>query len=72
VEDRTVDRWLTHREYNDEFNYLQGGERIVVRRAVTLPAEGNRTLDRGETVKLVVYIPVVVGPAGLEPATTPL
>jgi hypothetical protein len=72
VEDRTLDRLLTHSEYNDEFKYLQGGERIVVRRAVTHPAEGSRTLDHGETVKLVVYIPAMVGPAGLEPATRPL
>jgi hypothetical protein len=66
VEHRTVDRWPTHSEYNDEFNYLQGGERIVVRRAVTHPAEGSRTLDRGETVKLAVYIPAMVGLPGLE------
>jgi hypothetical protein len=41
VEGRTVDRWLTHAQYNDEFKYLQQGERIVVRRAVTRPAESS-------------------------------
>jgi len=43
VEGRTVDRWLTHSEYNDEFKYLQQGERIIVRRAVTRSAETSRT-----------------------------
>jgi hypothetical protein len=33
VEGRTVDRWLVHNEYNDEFKYLEEGERIIVRRA---------------------------------------
>ena len=33
-ESRTVDRWLTHSEYNDEFKQLEDGERIVVRRAM--------------------------------------
>jgi hypothetical protein len=33
VEGRTVDRWLIHSKYNDEFEYIQEGEQIVVRRA---------------------------------------
>ena len=33
VQGRTVDRWLVHSEYNDEFKYLGEGERIIVRRA---------------------------------------
>jgi hypothetical protein len=28
-----VDRWLIHNKYNDEFEYIQEGEQIVVRRA---------------------------------------
>ena len=28
-----MDRWLVHNEYNDEFKYLEEGERIIVRRA---------------------------------------
>ena len=41
VEGRTVDRWLVHNEYNDEFKYLEEGERIIVRRATiqTAPKE---------------------------------
>ena len=42
VEGRTVDRWLIHSEYTD-FRDLQEGERIIVRRAVTHPAETSRT-----------------------------
>lgn len=34
VAGRTVDRWLVHSEYNDEFKYLEEGERIIVRRAM--------------------------------------
>jgi hypothetical protein len=33
VQGRTVDRWLAHSEYNDEFKHLEDGGRIVVRRA---------------------------------------
>src|SRR5258705_6200365 len=33
VENRVLDRWLVHQGYNDEFQYVQEGERIVVRRA---------------------------------------
>ena len=33
VDGRTVDRWLIHSEYNDEFKYLEDDERIIVRRA---------------------------------------
>jgi hypothetical protein len=33
VKGRTVDRWLVHSEYNDEFKYLEEGEQIIVRRA---------------------------------------
>ena len=29
-----VDRWLVHCEYNDEFKYLEEGERIIVRRGL--------------------------------------
>ena len=43
VDDRIVDRWLVHGEYNDEFKYLQEGERTVVRRATTCPA--GKTVD---------------------------
>ena len=39
VKGRTVDRWLVHREYNDEFKYLQEGERIIVHRAATKAAD---------------------------------
>jgi hypothetical protein len=28
-----VDRWLIHSQCNDEFKYLEQGERIIVRRA---------------------------------------
>jgi len=43
VAGRTVDRWLVHCEYNDEFKYLEEGERIVARRAVIQAAETNET-----------------------------
>jgi hypothetical protein len=33
VKGRTVDRWLVHCEYNNEFKYLEQGEQIIVRRA---------------------------------------
>lgn len=36
---RTVDRWLVHSEYNDEFKHLEEGEQIIVRRATTRPAD---------------------------------
>lgn len=39
MEGRTVDRWLIHREYNDEFKYLEEGEQVIVRRATVQPAE---------------------------------
>jgi hypothetical protein len=32
VDGRTVNRWLIHSEYNDEFKCLEVGERIIVRR----------------------------------------
>ncbi len=35
VQDRVVDRWLTHRDYNNESKYMEEGEQIVVRRAAT-------------------------------------
>jgi hypothetical protein len=41
VEGRAVDRWLVHSEYNDEFKYLEEGERIIVRRATIQAAETN-------------------------------
>ena len=31
-----VDRQLIHRDYNDEFQYLRPGERLVMRRAETM------------------------------------
>jgi hypothetical protein len=30
-----VDRWLVHRDYNDEFKYMEENETIVVRREAT-------------------------------------
>ena len=41
VAGRTVDRWLVHSEYNDEFKYLAEGERIIVRRPTIQTAETN-------------------------------
>jgi hypothetical protein len=35
VDGRVADRWLIHRDYNDEFKYMEEGEQIVVRRATT-------------------------------------
>jgi hypothetical protein len=32
---RILDRWLIHRDYNDEFEGLDKGDYIVVRRAIT-------------------------------------
>lgn len=32
---RTTDRWLVHRDFNDELKHLEDGERIIVRRAQT-------------------------------------
>jgi hypothetical protein len=32
---RIMDRWLIHRDYNDEFKYMEESEQIVVRRART-------------------------------------
>jgi len=40
---RTVDRWLVHNEYNDEFKYLEEGERIIVRRATIQAAPTGTT-----------------------------
>lgn len=37
MDSRTTDRWLVHKEYNDEFKHLQEGECIVVRRAAMPP-----------------------------------
>jgi len=37
VDGRVVDRWLIHHEFNDEFKYVEEGEKIVVRRATTQP-----------------------------------
>jgi hypothetical protein len=34
VKGQTVDRWLIHCEYNDEFRYLKEDERIIVRRGL--------------------------------------
>jgi hypothetical protein len=36
VKERVVDRWLIHREFNDEFEHMEEGEQIVVRRATKL------------------------------------
>jgi hypothetical protein len=41
VAGRTVDRWLVHCEYNDEFKHLKEGERIFARRATIQPAQTN-------------------------------
>ena len=37
VDGLIVDRWLIHSEFNDEFKYLEEGERIIVHRASTRP-----------------------------------
>ena len=42
MQGRTLDRWLVHSEYNDEFKYLEEGERIIVRRATIQAAEANK------------------------------
>ncbi|MBA4033601.1 MAG: hypothetical protein C0480_03210 [Bradyrhizobium sp.] len=34
VKGQIVDRWLVHREYSDEFKYLEEDERIIVRRGL--------------------------------------
>jgi hypothetical protein len=39
MQGRTIDRWLVHNEFNDEFKYLQEGERVIVRRATIQPAD---------------------------------
>ena len=39
VDGRVVDQRLIHRDYNDEFKYMEEGERIVVRRATTNAAD---------------------------------
>ncbi len=39
VDGRICDRWLFHSKYNDEFEHLQDGERIIVRRVTTHPAK---------------------------------
>ena len=43
MQGRTLDRWLVHSEYNDEFKYLEEGERIIVRRATIQAAGTNNT-----------------------------
>lgn len=35
----TVDRWLIHRDYNDELRWLEQGEQLVIRRAITPPLQ---------------------------------
>ena len=42
MQGRTLDRWPVHSEYNDEFKYLEEGERIIVRRATIQAAEANK------------------------------
>jgi hypothetical protein len=32
---KAVDRYLVHNKYNDEYRYLQQGEQVIVRRAMT-------------------------------------
>lgn len=32
--DGTVDRWLIHRDYDDELRWLEQGEQLVIRRAI--------------------------------------
>jgi hypothetical protein len=34
-----VDRWLIHGQYNNEFQHLQMGEQVLVRRAMIRPAK---------------------------------
>lgn len=41
VERTVIDRWLIHSEYNDEFKYVQPGERVIVRRAEFSPIREN-------------------------------
>ena len=36
---RTVDRWLIHRDYSDELRWLEQGEQLVIRRAIAPPLE---------------------------------
>jgi len=42
VDGRAVELSLIHRDYNDEFKYLETNEQIVVRRAVAHAPEVNR------------------------------
>ena len=41
VDGQTVDRWLIHKEYNDEFRFLEEGEEIVVRSGDHARSNGN-------------------------------
>jgi len=36
LHDRIVDRWLTHRDYNDELKYVLEDERLIFRRAMAV------------------------------------
>jgi hypothetical protein len=43
IEDRLVDRWLIHRDYNDELKDMDAGEQIIVRRVTTRAPAGSQT-----------------------------
>jgi len=48
VNGQTMDRWLIHNKYNDEFKYLEVGEEIIVRRAtIRAPKETPGTPSPG-------------------------
>ncbi|HKP24940.1 MAG TPA: hypothetical protein VJV39_13830 [Dongiaceae bacterium] len=38
LEDKLLDRWPIHRDYNDVFKYMEAGEQIAVRRVTTTAA----------------------------------
>jgi hypothetical protein len=42
VKGQVLDRWLVHHVYNDEFQYLEPGEKIVVRRVITNASSGTK------------------------------
>ena len=49
VDGRTSERWLIHSKYNDEFGYMQEGERIIVRRAILSSESDPRPAALGST-----------------------
>lgn len=70
VEGRTVDRWLVHSEYNDEFRYLEQGERIILRRATIPSGETTDVQPQKKSSVCDVHPKRVVGGDGLEPPTS--